>query len=367
MVNKDKLIGIAGQFRLNGKVTDISPLGAGFINDTFLVFTDGNKTPSYILHRKNHVVFPDVPAMMENIRKVTEHIKAKVSDPERQTLTVISALDGKLYHKDSDGNFWAVCLYIGGSKSYTVADTEELARQGGIGLGEFHLLVSDFHEPLTEIIKGFHNMRFRFSQWDASVAADKAGRVASVKEEIEWIESRREVMMAFREKIEKGVFPVRATHNDTKISNFLFNAADGSLLCAIDLDTLMSSTILNDVGDALRSYTNTGAEDDADLSRVGMSMGMFKAYIGGYLSKMKDILTDEEVGALAFSGLYITFEQVLRFLMDYIDGDTYYKTAYPEHNLVRTRAQYKLLQSMESQLEQMNAYVESCVRTGVVK
>lgn len=362
MVNKDKLIEITGQFRLNGKVTDIAPLGAGFINDTFLVFTDGKQTPSHILQRKNHIVFPDIPAMMENILKVTEHIKGKVSDPERQTLTVIRTNDDKLYYKDSDGNFWAVCLFIGGSKSYTVADTEELAYQGGIGLGEFHLLVSDFKEPLTEIIKGFHNMRFRFSQWDASVAADKAGRVASVKEEIEWIESRREVMMAFRKKIEEGIFPTRVTHNDTKISNFLFNASDGSLLCAIDLDTLMSSTILNDVGDALRSYTNTGAEDDTDLSRVSMSMGMFKAYIGGYLSKMKGVLTEAETDALAFSGLYITFEQVLRFLMDYIDGDSYYKTAYPEHNLVRTRAQYKLLQSMESQLEAMNAFVKSISR-----
>ncbi len=367
MVNKDKLIEIAGKFRLGGEVTDIRPLGEGFINDTFLVFTREQKTPSHILQRKNHIVFPDVPAMMENIRKVTEHIKAKVPDPERQTLTVTNANDGKLYYKDSDGNFWAVCLYIGDSKNYSVADTESLARQGGIGLGEFHLLVSDFKEPLTEVLKGFHDMRFRFSQWDASVAADKAGRVSSVKEEIEWIESHREVMMVMCGKIENGVFPTRVTHNDTKISNFLFNAADGSLLCAIDLDTLMSSTILNDVGDALRSYTNTGAEDDTDLSRVGMSFDMFKAYMGGYLSKTKDILTDTETDALAFSGIYITFEQVLRFLMDYIDGDTYYKTAYPQHNLVRARAQYKLLQSMKSQLDRMNAFVNDFQKQNLVK
>ncbi|MCQ2156388.1 MAG: aminoglycoside phosphotransferase family protein [Bacteroidales bacterium] len=354
-----KLSEIAGQFCLEGGVTAVKPLGNGFINDTFLVFTGTSKEPSYILQRKNHLIFPDVPAMMENIRKVTEHIRKKVSEPERKTLTIINTKDGKLYYKDADGNFWAMCLYIGGSKSYLTADSEFLAGQGGLGLGDFHLLVSDFNEPLTEVIKGFHDIRFRFSQWDASLAADKAGRVDSLKKEIEWIESRRALMLEFREKYEKGIFPTRVTHNDTKISNFLFNEADGSLLCAIDLDTLMSSTILNDVGDALRSYTNTGAEDDKDTDRVGMSLGMFKAYIAGYLSKMKGVLTGAEIDALAFSGIYITYEQVLRFLMDYIDGDTYYKIAYPEHNLVRARAQYKLLQSMEAQLGQMEAFVRS--------
>lgn len=360
MVNTDTLKAIAAQFALKGTATEIRPLGEGFINDTFLVCTDGQKDPSYILQRKNHIIFPDVPSMMENIRKVTEHIKKKVADPERGTLTVIPTKDGKLYYKDENGNFWAVCLFIGGSKSYDKADTAELAYQGGLGLGEFHLQVSDFKEPLAEVIKGFHNIRFRFQQWDASIAADKAGRVASLKEEISWIESRRAKMLEFWEKFENGVFPTRVTHNDTKISNFLFNAADGSLLCAIDLDTMMSSTLLNDVGDALRSYTNTGAEDEADLSKVSMSMDMFKAYIGGYLSRMKSALVPAELDALAFSGLYITYEQVLRFLMDYIDGDTYYKTKYPEHNLVRTKAQYKLLQSMEAQLDEMNAFVKSC-------
>lgn len=359
MVDNAKLTAIAGKFCLEGKVTDVRPLGEGFINDTFVVYTDNSQEPSYILQRKNHLIFTDVPAMMENIFKVTEHIKKKVSDPLRDTLTPVRTAEGKLYHNDADGNFWTVCLFIGGTRSYSIADTEELAWQGGLGLGEFHRLVSDFTEPLAVVLKGFHDMRFRFSQWDAAVKADKAGRVASLKEEIGWIESRRQLMMEFCEKIEKGIFPVRVTHNDTKISNFLFNASDGSLLCAIDLDTLMSSTILNDVGDALRSYTNTGAEDDTDLDKVGMSFGMFKAYIGGYLSKMKDTLTGAELDALAFSGIYITYEQVLRFLMDYIDGDTYYKIAYPEHNLVRTRAQFKLLCSMEAQLDRMNAYVKS--------
>ena len=356
------LTALASRFALRGTVTDVRPLGEGFINDTYCVFTDGTSQPAYILQRKNHLVFPDVPAMMENIVAVTRHIKSKVADPERGTLTVVPALDGKWYVQDAEGNFWAVCTFIRGSKSYDRADTPELARQGGLGLGLFHRQVADFTRPLTEIIKGFHNIRFRFSQWDESLRRDAAGRVASLQEEIGWIESRRARMLAFWELFEKGEIPTRVTHNDTKISNFLFDAATGDVLCAIDLDTLMSSTLLNDVGDALRSYTNSGAEDDPDLSRVSMSMPFFRAYMEGYLSQMAGSLTPIEVKYLAFSGLYITYEQVLRFLMDYIDGDTYYKTRYPEHNLVRTRAQYKLLTSMEEQLPEMEAVVQKLVR-----
>lgn len=341
------LFEIAGRFALDGQASDIRPLGEGFINDTYLVCVDGRTEPDYILQRKNHIVFPDVPAMMDNIQRVTTHIKTKVTDPLRETLTVIRAKDGELYHKDTDGNFWAVCLFIKGSKSYDRANTLELAYQGGLGLGEFHKLVYDFKEPLAEVIKGFHNIRFRFDQWDAAIRRDAVGRVASLREEISWIESRRAKMLDFWHKFETGEIPTRVTHNDTKISNFLFDGADGHLLCAIDLDTMMSSTLLNDVGDALRSYTNTGAEDDPNLENVSMSRGMRDAYLKGYLSKMEPYLTESEKENLLFSGVYITYEQVLRFLMDYIDGDTYYKIKYPEHNLVRTRAQYKLLTSME--------------------
>ena len=341
------LYAIADHFDLMEKATDIRPLGEGFINDTYLVCISGNKEPDYILQRKNHNVFPDVPAMMDNIERVTEHIRQKVADKEREVLSLVLAKDYKLYYKDENGNYWAMCLYIKGSKTYDRADTPELAWQGGAGLGEFHRLVSDFNQPLAEVIKGFHNIRFRFSQWDQALKRDAAGRVASLKEEIGWIESRRKLMLDFWKKYERGKIPTRVTHNDTKISNFLFDEKDGHLLCAIDLDTMMSSTLLNDVGDALRSYTNTGAEDDPDLSKVGMSREMYEAYIDGYLSKMEPYLTDIEKKYLGFSGIYITYEQVLRFLMDYIDGDTYYKIKYPEHNLVRTRAQYKLLTSME--------------------
>ena len=354
-MNNEKLLQIASLFAFEGEIESVTPLGEGFINDTYVVTTVGN-SPNYILQRKNHNIFPDVPKMMDNIAAVTAHIKGKVADPLRQTLTVIAARDGKLYAQVDD-NFWAACLFIAGSKSYERADTLELAYQGGKGIGRFQSQLSDFTTPLHETIKGFHNIRYRFEQWDASVAADAAGRVAELAEEISWIASRREKMLAFWALVEDGTIPTRVTHNDTKLSNILFDAESDQVLCAIDLDTVMSSTSLNDFGDAIRSYTNTGAEDDRDLDRVSMNIDIFRAYAEGYLSERKSSLTDSEKEWLAFSALYITYEQVLRFLMDYIDGDKYYKTISADHNLVRTHAQYRLLQSMESQYIQMQEII----------
>ena len=358
-MNNEKLFQIAALFAFEGEIESIEPLGEGFINDTYVVTTVGS-SPNYILQRKNHNIFPDVPKMMDNIAAVTAHIKRKVADPMRQTLTITPTRTGELYAQ-VDGNFWAACLFISRSKSYERADTLALAYQGGVGIGRFQSQLSDFTTPLHETIKGFHNIRHRFEQWDASVAADAAGRVVELQTEIGWIESRREKMLTFWSLVEDGTIPTRVTHNDTKLSNILFDADTDEVLCAIDLDTVMSSTSLNDFGDAIRSYTNTGAEDDRDLSRVGMDIDIFRAYAEGYLSERKESLTQSEKQWLAFSALYITYEQVLRFLMDYIDGDKYYKTTSADHNLVRTHAQYRLLQSMESQYDAMQQIVSELV------
>lgn len=373
MQTKEQLLEIVSKFEIYGNIDEIAPLGPGFINDTFIVKSiDADAPRRYILQRKNHHVFPDVPGMMNNIVMVTEHIKAKVEaaggNPAREALTVICRRPdtitadeaahpySDLYYKDADGNFWAVCLFIEGSVTYEKADTPALAYKGGQGIGKFQAQLSDFNVPLSETIKGFHNIRWRFQQWDEALAKDAAGRVKDLSREIGWIESRKEEMLAFWSLVEDGTIPTRVTHNDTKISNILFDK-DGEVLCVIDLDTCMSSTSLNDFGDAIRSYANTGAEDDRDLSRVSMSMEMFKAYAAGYLSERKDTMTEKELEYLAFSARYITFEQVLRFLMDYIDGDVYYKTNAPDHNLVRTHAQYQLLLSMEQQYEQMKEVI----------
>ena len=354
-----KIYNIATQFDIKGEISEIKAFGGGLINDTFKVATTGD-APDYLLQRKNHIIFPDIDGMMSNIDKVTTHLRAKVAaaggNPDREVLTPVRTRDGKLYVRTDDGNFYAMSVFINDSVTIDVADSLDLCFKGGAAIGKFHAMLADFTEPLVETIKGFHNIRWRFTQWDEALALDKAGRKAELAEEISWIESRRKQMLDFWSLVEEGKIPRKVTHNDTKLSNVLFDK-DGNVLCVIDLDTLMSSTVLNDFGDAIRSYTNTGAEDDKNLDNVSMDLSRFEAYAKGFLSVEKDTLNSYELEYLAFSGLYITFEQVLRFLMDYIDGDTYYKVQYPTHNLVRTHAQYKLLQSMEAQYEAMKKVV----------
>ncbi len=350
-----KLRTIASHFIEPSRIAKIESLGEGFINDTYIVRTCGD-ADDYILQRKNKMVFRDVPAMMENIRKVCDHIRRRVmadgGDPHREAMTIIPTYEGVYYHIDNEGEYWTVSLYIADTLSCERADSVELARKGGEGIGRFQAQLADFDEPLVETIPGFHNIRHRFEQWDTSLAQDAVGRKSEVAEEIAWIESRRAEMLSFMELVENGTIPTRVAHNDTKISNILLDK-DGRVLCVIDLDTVMPATSLYDFGDAIRSYANTGAEDDRNLDRVSMSMDMFRAYAEGYLSQRAAQLTPAELDHLAFSARYITFEQVLRFLMDYIDGDTYYKTKYADHNLVRTRSQHRLLQSMEEQYGQM--------------
>jgi len=353
---------IAKQFQIEGEIESIIPLGEGFINDTYILKTVGEDSPSYLFQRKNKTIFKDVPSMMDNIQNVTTHLKAKIvangGDPMRETMTLIKTHDGKLYQLDEDGEFWTMCLFIDDSISYESADTPELAYSGGKGMGKFQRMTSDYKGQLVDILPGFHNIRFRLEQWDEVLAKDPVGRKSALKEEISWIEDRREEMLRFWTLVEDGTIPTRVTHNDTKITNILFDE-QGDVLCMIDLDTVLSSTALNDYGDAMRSYTNTGLEDDKNLDNVSMDLEIFTAYTKGYLEEAKMFLEQSELDYLAFSAKYITYEQVLRFLMDYIDGDNYYKITYPEHNLVRTHAQYKLLQSMEAQYQEMQNAVLS--------
>lgn len=354
---------LLSQFDFEGVVVDAKPLGEGLINDTFFVTTEGDK-PNYILQRKNKNIFTDIPSMMQNIYKVTTHLKKKITerggDPLREALTVTPTKDGKLFYKDEEGEYWAACLYIEDTVTYHIADTAQLAMQGGKGIGQFQAMLSDMNETLVDILPGFHNMRFRLKQWDEVLKKDPVGRKAKVAKEIEWVESRRDEMMKLWTAFEEGKIPVRITHNDTKISNILFDK-NGNVLCVIDLDTVLSSTCLNDYGDAIRSYTNTAAEDETDLSKVEMKMDIFKGYTEGYISETVSFLNEYEKQFLAFSAKYITYEQLLRFLMDYIDGDHYYKVKNDTHNLVRSHVQYKLLQCMEKNFSEMEKIVNNLI------
>lgn len=341
---------ITEKFQTEGKITDIKPLGEGFINSTYIVKTEGN-SPDYILQKKNKSIFPNVPMMMDNIVRITEHIANKISarggNPAKEVLTVVKTHDGLPYFKDEEDEYWAMCLFIPDTVGHDIADSPRLAYKGGEGLGKFQMLLSDFTQPLYETIKGFHNLRHRFMQWDESLRADNAGRKKDVAREIEEIEKRRDEMMKFWHLVEDGTIPKRVTHNDTKLSNILFDK-DDNVICMIDLDTVMSNTILADYGDAIRSFANTGAEDDQNLDRVSVNREIYNAYTEGYLSQTRGFLTEIEKEYMPFGPRFITFEQTLRFLMDYIDGDKYYRIAYPQHNLVRARAQQKLLESIEA-------------------
>lgn len=354
----NNLKGIAAKFEFKYPIKNIKPLGEGLINDTFIVETEGKD--EYILQRKNKNIFKDVPKMMDNIAKVTAHLKEKVKkqngDVEREVVTLIETKDHKLFYQDADGEYWTAMLYIPDTIAYQEANSAELAEQGGRGIAKFQAMLADMDEQLADILPGFHNMRFRLKQWDEVLAKDPVGRKAKLTQEIKWIEDRREKMLELWEKFENKELPTRITHNDTKISNILFDK-NGEVLCTIDLDTVLSSMILNDYGDAIRTYTNNGKEDDENLDNVFIKPEIFKAYTKGYLSEAHKFLTKEELDNLAFSALYITYEQVLRFLMDYIDGDNYYKIKDKEHNLTRTHAQYKLLRSMEENFDSMKATV----------
>ncbi|MCC8173972.1 MAG: aminoglycoside phosphotransferase family protein [Odoribacter sp.] len=351
----ERLFTICEKFELGGNIQSVKPLGEGFINDTFIVTTEEN-CPDYILQRKNKNIFRFIPEMMNNIQQVSDHIKKKVveknGDPEREALTVVPTKDNVLYYIDEEGEYWTVCTFISDTTAYNKADTPDLAYQGGKGIGKFQAMLADFEQPLADTLPGFHNIRFRFQQWDDVLKKDPVGRKAQLAEEIQWIESRRDEMLKFWEMVENGTIPSRVTHNDTKINNILFDDK-GEVLCVIDLDTVLRSICLNDFGDAIRSYCNTGLEDDENLDNVSIDLDIFRGYTKGYLSETVQFLTPIEIDYLAFSAKYITYEQVLRFLMDYIDGDNYYKVKSPEHNLVRTKAQYKLLQSMEEHYDEM--------------
>jgi Ser/Thr protein kinase RdoA (MazF antagonist) len=354
---------VGKHFAFDGPVKKIRPLGEGLINDTFFVETVGNN-PDYILQKKNKNIFKDVPAMMDNIHKVTSHLKEKIirkgGNPLREALTITPTTDNKLYYLDENGEYWAACLFIDNTIAYNYADSPELAAQGGRGIGKFQTMLADMKEPLADILPGFHNMKFRFQQWDEVLMKDPAGRKKQALKEIEWIENRRDEMLALWNKFESGELPVRVTHNDTKINNILFDK-QGNVLCVIDLDTVLSSMCLNDYGDAIRSYTNAGKEDDENPDNVYVKMDIFEGYTTGYLSEAIAFLTPAEIENLAFSAKYITFEQVLRFLMDYIDGDNYYKVKNDTHNLIRTHAQYKLLQSMDENYDKMCEIVNRLV------
>jgi hypothetical protein len=354
---------IAGKFVTEGNIANVKDHGGGHINDSYRLVNNSPGYPDYLLQRVNHNVFKDVPLLMRNMVLVTDHVKAKVhlespAEVGRRNLTIIPATDGTSFFKDPDGNFWRVLRFIEDHLVFDSTTDPAIAYEGAKTFGAFSTMLNDLPaDKVGTVIPDFHNMKFRLHQLEESIRKDVAGRLKEVKKEIDYVESRSKMMLTIHELGEKGAIPLRVTHNDTKISNVLFDT-DKKGLCVIDLDTIQPGYVTSDFGDGIRTLTNTGEEDDPELDRVSMNIELYEAFATGFLDSTRDILSGTEKDALVYAGLLFPYMQAVRFLVDYLDGDTYYKVKHPEHNLVRTRAQLKLTQDGEAQMEDMKQIIK---------
>ena len=354
----NKLFELIKHFCTEGTVMSIDPLGKGHINDSFVVKTKEAEKPDYLLQRINHHIFKDVELLQNNILNITNHIRKKLIDKgvsgiERKVLTIITSKDGKLYYFDGE-NYWRVYRYISGGKSYDTI-TPPLAFEAGKAFGEFQGYLADIPEKIEETIPCFHNMEFRLEQFRDAVRQDAAGRVADQHSLIEAIESRAENMCKVERMGREGILPKRINHCDTKVNNILFDDK-GQTLCVVDLDTVMPGYVLSDFGDFIRTGANTGAEDDPDLENVGIDIDIYAAYTRGYLETARAFLLPVEIENLPFGANLLTYMQSVRFFTDYLNGDTYYKIHFSEHNLQRTKAQLKLLQDLEDKHDQLKSF-----------
>ena len=337
---------IASKFEITDKVIAVQPMGEGLINDTYKVFTDGSDKPKYVLQRINNAIFQDVDMLMDNINKVTNHIRQK----GKNTLHFYPAKDGKYYFFDGK-NYWRLMLFVSDSITYQTINPH-YSYLAGKSFGEFESLLADLEEPIGEIIPDFHNIEFRLQQLRDAMAADRVGRVAEVQYYLDEIFKREEKMTLGERLFREGKLPKRICHCDTKVNNMLFDKC-GNILCIIDLDTVMPSFVFSDFGDFLRTAANTGAEDDPNLDNINFNMEIFKAFTEGYLEGTKEFLLPIEKENLPYAALLFPYMQTVRFLADYINGDTYYKIKYPEHNLVRTKAQWRLFEKAEAKESEM--------------
>ncbi len=356
---------IVAQFAVNGEFLGGAPFGSGHINDTYqLRFLIEGKQRRFVLQRINTAIFKQPRQLMENIMRITHHQRNKLEesgaeDIERKYLHFFPTRSGDYYHVDIRGDFWRLCQLVERTHTCDIIESAAQARLTAASFARFQKALVDLPgERLHETIPNFHNTASRFADFMRALQLDSSGRVASSAAEIEFVLQRKDIAPVLVDLMERNLIPERITHNDTKLNNLLLDDETEEAICIIDLDTVMPGSSLYDFGDMVRSSSCTAAEDEADLSLVRIDLSMFEALVSGYISVAKDFLNDAEIGHLAFSGKLITFEQGIRFFGDYLNGDTYYKIKYPEHNLVRARNQFKLVASMEEHEAEMKALVE---------
>jgi Ser/Thr protein kinase RdoA (MazF antagonist) len=341
---------IISKFKINGKTNSVRPFGSGHINDSFKVVTDTGR--NYLLQRINHFVFKDVHGLMDNIANVIRHLKDKLtnipgSDPKKEVLSLVENNNNGYYIEDDNGNYWRVFHFLSNTKSYDQVVTETQAFEGGKAFGRFQALLSDMDPDLVvDTIPNFHNIEHRLSNLDKAIAADTAKRFSLVRDEIEFINRRRESMSRILSLGRAGILPKRIIHNDTKFNNILLDESDHAQ-CVIDLDTVMPGYVAYDFGDAVRTIINTTPEDEPDLHKISLNIPLFAAYVNGYLQHTTGFLTDPEMNSLIDGVFLLPYMQGVRFLTDYLDGDKYFKIHSTEHNLQRTRAQFCLVNKLE--------------------
>lgn len=348
----DHLYNIAAHFIDSKTIEDVQPLGNGLINDTYKILVNG--IPKYVLQRINNTVFTDVDMLQSNIEAVTNHIRQKyerqrIVDLNRRVLHFLKADTGKTYIVE-DGQYWRVMDFIEDSFTYD-AVTPDYAYFAGKSFGDFESLLTDLEAPIGEIIPNFHNIEFRLKQMEDAIAEDRVGQMREVEVQkfVEQIRAAADRMCLGERLYREGKLPKRICHCDTKVNNMLFDS-EGNVLCVIDLDTVMPSFVFSDYGDFLRSAANTGAEDDPDLNNINFDMEIFEAFTEGYLESTKSFLLPVERENLPYAATLFPYMQAVRFLTDYINGNTYYKISYAHHNLVRTRAQWRLFEEAEKSL-----------------
>lgn len=350
-------------YDFGGQVAGALRYGEGHINDSFAVYTqqpDGS-AKRFLLQRINTHVFTQPDKLMENIIGVTRHLRKKIvangGDPDRETLTVLPTLEGAPFFTDSGGGAWRAYLFIEGAISFQTA-TAELFHESARSYGRFVLLLEDYPaQTLHETIAQFHNTRQRFANFTAALGQDAMGRAASCKKEIDFLLAREKDTGVLMDLLEAGKLPLRVTHNDTKLNNILMAPYTLKGVCIVDLDTVMPGTALNDFGDSIRFGASTAAEDETDLDKVHFSLPLFETYTKGYLDVAGPVLTQTEKEMLAWGARLLTLECGMRFLTDYLEGDTYFRIHREGHNLDRARTQIKLVQEMEEQWQEMNAAV----------
>ncbi len=340
-------------FQLDGKPISCRVFGHGHINHTLKLTTDTGA--EYVLQRINKYVFRNPVRLMANVSAVTEFLRQRVDDP-RMALHFIPTHKGLFYHRDEKGEFWRAYDFVGGF-CLDMPQSDEDFYQSALAFGRFQHLLSDFPaDTLYETIPEFHNTVDRYRQFKESVQNNSVKRAASAQAEIDFLLEREEIACSLQKMRVAGELPLRVTHNDTKLNNVLLDKKTRKSLCVLDLDTVMPGLSLHDFGDSIRFGAATAAEDEQDLSLMGLDLHLFEVYTKGFLEAAES-LTDTEVNMLPMGALSITLELATRFLKDYLDGDLYFKTAYTEHNLVRARAQIALAADMQEKWDDMNRIV----------